>query len=110
MFTQPGDVERTARDHERVDDFSQLTVWASDHTDVCHAGAAAQGFFDFVRADVGAAPNDEVLQAAGHVQLAVTVDEAKIACVGPAVFGIGTTLFAPVAVLDGRPAHADLAV
>src|SRR5204863_7459476 len=65
---------------------------------------------DLVRIDVGAAPDDDVLQAARHVQEAVLVEKAEVAQVGPAIGRVRPRVLAPEPLLHRRAPHADLAV
>src|SRR5205807_10253691 len=87
-----------------------VPVRPADHAGVGDPRVAAQGPLHLVGVDVGAAPDDQVLGAPGHDQVAVLVKVAEVTHVDPAVSGVGAEGFAPVALLDGVPAHADLAL
>src|SRR5205807_5033590 len=76
--------------------------------DVGDRRVAAQDLLDLVRVDVAATADDEVLGAPEDLQEAVGVEPAEVAHVDPAVLPVGPVVLAPVPLLDGVAAHADL--
>src|SRR5712692_1379845 len=94
-------------DDESDRDLAEVGVWPPDNADVYHRWMCPQHRLDLVRVDVGAAPDDDVLDPAGHVQISRVVDEAEVAHVRPAVGRVGTEFLAPVAILHEVASHTD---
>src|SRR5712692_851373 len=94
-------------DDESDRDLAEVRVWPPDNADVYHRWMCPQHRLDLVWVDVGAAPDDDVLDPAGHVQISRVVDEAEVAHVRPAVGRIGTEFLAPVAILHEVASHTD---
>src|SRR6202011_4966430 len=69
----------------------------------------AEHLLDLVRVDVGAAPDDQVLDAPGDVEIAIFIEEAQVPRVHPAVLRVGPAGLSPVALLHRWAAHTDLA-
>src|SRR5712691_5979392 len=92
VSSQPALVEKSidlllgqVADDERDRYFTELGVWAPDHANIDHRRMRALYRLDFVRVDVGSAPDDDVLDPADYVQISRLVDEAEVAHVRPAV-------------------------
>src|SRR5712691_803473 len=103
-------VLRQVPDDERDRYFAEIGVWAPDHADVQHCWMHAQHRLDLVRIDVGAAPDDDVLDPADDVQVSCLVYETQVAHVRPAIAGVRARFLAPIAFLHEVAAHTDFSL
>src|SRR5579871_6652150 len=101
-------VERHLADHERYRPLTEVMIRATHHARIRNTRMQSDSVFDLVRVDVAAAPDDDVLQAPDDLQVTVVIEPAEIAHVGPAIIREWSVLLAPVPLLDGRSAHANL--
>src|SRR5207237_3678336 len=77
-------------DHEGDRALAQVGVRATYHAGVGDGRVGAEHLLDLVRVDVRAAPDDEVLGAAGDDQVPVFVQPPEVTHVDPAVGRPGT--------------------
>ena len=100
------------RDDDRRDRFAEIRVGHADHRRFDDAGQRVDLLLDFLRIDVEAAGDDEVLRAADDAQIAVRQQLAHVAGAEVAVGGelLARLLrHAPVAGEDVRPLDLDAA-
>src|SRR6266404_3980530 len=65
--------------NKRTRAFARCSVWHRDDRNLGHSRVRVQQVFHFLRTDVLAGANDDVLLAAAHHEIVVVDDSAKIA-------------------------------
>src|SRR6185437_16198389 len=104
------DIGALVANHDGGDAFAEIRMRHADHGGFDHAGHGVDLALDFLRIDVEAARNHEILAAADDVDIALAVDLAEIAGDEEAVvaeFRLGLLRHAPIALEHIRALDLD---
>jgi hypothetical protein len=92
----------------RFDFFAELGVRHAEHGHIGNLGMRLQQVFAFLRIDVHATGNDDVITPIGQVQIALGIDMANVAHRCPAMLVVRTRSLLGVVVIAQRPRRLEI--